>query len=178
MMTTRRLLSNMMWRGIAGGAISGLLLGAIYGAALAVYALASDSFLFGARGSDFFLGNILIIVVGGFAGGLAGLGTGSCLGLVGGVILGMLTRLFFDSGRTWTGYTTFVRLAGMVFGIIGAPLVVIGVEMLRSQSFGRPWTFSITPLYHIVPALIGGFAAMLVAGRIARWYENELQKQS
>jgi hypothetical protein len=168
----------MIWRGIAGGSVFGLLLGAIYGAILAVYSLASDSYLFGTRSNDFLIGNILIIGVGGFVGGLAGLGLGLCLGFVGGAILGTLTRLFFYSKITSTGYITFVRVAGMLFGIIGAPLGVIGFEILRSQSFRRPWTLSITPVYHIVPALIAGFAAMFIGGRIAHWYENEMRKQA
>lgn len=176
-MTTRRLLLSMTWRGIAGGAIAGLPLGAIYGVALAIYSLASDSYLFGARSNEYMIGNIAIIVIGGFVGGLAGLASGTFLGLIGGLLLGMLTRLFF-SMKTSTNYITIVRSAGLVFGMIGASLVITGFEILRWQLFGGRWKFSITLVYHIAPALIAAFAAMFVGGRIARWYESELQKQS
>lgn len=176
-MTTRNMLWGMTWRGTVGGAIAGLILGAIYGAALAVYALASDSFLFGARSNELLIGNIVLIGIGGFAGSLVGLVMGSFLGLIGGISLALFTRLLF-AGKTSPSYVTIVRLAGLIFGIIGAPLVFMGFEILRTALFGGRWTFSITLLYHIVPALIGGFAAMFVSGRIARWYENEVQKKS
>ncbi len=177
-MTTRRLLWGITSRGIAGGAIAGLLLGAMYGVVLAVYSLASDSYLFGARSGEYLIGNVAIIGIGGFVGGLAGFGLGFFLGLVGGFFLGALTRWFFFAKERLTRYVLLVRVAALGFGLIGAPLAIVGLEILRSGLFGGRWAFSITLVYHIIPGLIGGFAAMLVGGRIARWYEKEIRKQS
>lgn len=158
-MTTKRLLWGMTWRGALYGLTIGTCVSAVYGLLIA--------------GAGFFIGLFV------------GLVFGPSIGLVGGFIMGILSRLFFFPIKNPASYD---RVAGIV-SVIYINIVWVIVYCLvsgflfsaeRSDSYSLMFalriildfsTFSLVLFF--LPALVASLSAFFISHRMADWYKRE-----
>lgn len=137
------LTSQIILRSMAIGLISGGILGALFGFSFIVFFVWT---------------------------GTVGAGLGLGLGLVNGILLSLITCLFFYPLK-------YVRLYHVIVKVISASIAGVGVA-----SFG-PWYFSstyMTPTYavligfgSVLASVIAGLAGSLAGQNISQWYEQE-----
>jgi hypothetical protein len=142
------LTNQIILRSMAIGLISGGILGALFG----------------------FVGFVVFFVWTVTVG--AGLGLG--LGLVNGILLSLITCLFFYPLK-------YVRLYHVIVKVISASIAGVGVA-----SFG-PWYFSsqhMTPysavligFSSVIASVIAGFAGWLTGKNISQWYDQKNQRK-
>lgn len=179
-MTTPRLLWGMTWRGTIWGLLAGTVLGIIYGAIFVEILLlvAYDKQGLYVQTPNQISGGIaamlFIALIGAIAGGIFGAPTGLGVGWLDGLLVGILTRMFFLPLRNTRVYRWTIAIISAIFTAITAWACFIGILILY-----EPTRASVSvPLILIVavPAPIAGIAAGFISRLITRWYERESTK--
>ncbi len=183
-MTTRRLLWGMTWRGGVWGAATGVALSIIYSFLVALgvaiwhvwqpsEARTFTETLTSLVGLPFF-GTCFAGVPFGI---IVGAPFGATIGICSGILVAIVTGTMFAPLVNRYHYRRVVAVTSGIVAVFSVPAVV--AETLKSPYFGFAyWTNNDTILYLVGPAILAMFAAIIISQRLARWYENNMQKQT
>ena len=175
-MSTPKLFWNILWRATACGVIIALTVQAIFGALLAVFGVAAAM---ANRGTELFspgnalaaLGGIFILwLIGAVAGGLFSIPAGIFVGVTGGILMSILTRIFFYPLKNARRYRVTIGILMGVYALVVSWFCFMAVYLLfaRDNTIQSP----LVPWLALIPALIAGALGYFVSGWIARWYER------
>ncbi len=173
-MSTTKLFLNITARATASGIIIALTVQAIFGLALAIFAFAAA---LTNRGAELFspgnaiaaLAGILILwLIGAVAGGLFSIPAGIFVGVTGGILMSVLTRLFFYPPKNARRYRVTMGIAMGAYAFIVSWLCFMAVYLLFSQDHAIQ--APLVPWIALLPALIAGALAFFVSGWITRRY--------
>ncbi len=176
-MSTPKLLFNFIWRGGAWGTLFGAVGGAGVGAWTGVALLAlgltqTDAAFTSADIARGIFAMLFFALIGSGVGSLFGLPTGFFLGLMGGGVIGAVTRAFFYPLQNAHLYRVIVASISAIFGALGSLSAFAAIL----QFYARRAVFAESLAFFSVPALIAGACAAFVGGRVARWYERQSDK--
>jgi hypothetical protein len=171
---TRSLFWNITWRataGIMGAAWLAQMIFMVLFASFGIAAGVANSPSGLTSPADLFrmlLASMFLALVGGVAGGFFSLPTGFLLGLSGGILASLLTRLFFFPLANPVRYRKVIGIAMAAWGLLGSWLWFMALYLLtardnRLQSPLAPWLA-------LAAALVVGVCAWLVSRWIVRWY--------
>jgi len=186
-MTTRKLLWGMTWRGLVWGFVNSSIALAIFLVLLDIPDLGltlldpvrRDWFLNSQNNLAFYLARYAVIVQ-----LLAGI-TGLIFGLPGGLILGIITRVFFARLGSNERYRGGIILYGSMFGLLGGFVIAKWLFGLPPYTFSHLLVSEVymehEPIFRVIvfglsPFFLAFAISVSVAGRIARWYERESAK--
>lgn len=185
-MSTMKLFLNITARATASGIIIALTVQAIFGLALAIFAVAAA---LTNRGAELFspgnaiaaLAGIFILwLIGAVAGGLFSIPAGIFVGATGGILLSILTRVFFYPPKNARRYRVTMGIVMGVYAFVVSWLCFMAVYLLfaRDNEIQSPHV----PWIAMIPALIAGVLGYVVSTWITRWYlqalPNAAQTQS
>lgn len=178
-MSTSKLFLNITGRATLCGAVIAVAVQALFGALLAAFAAAAAV---SNRGTELFspetaiavLAGILFLwLVGAIAGGIFSIPAGILVGVSGGILMSILTRIFFYPLKNARRYRVVVGILMGAYAFVVSWLSFMAVYLLfardnEMQSPEIPWLA-------MLPALIAGGLGYFVSGWIARWYVKQTE---
>jgi len=117
------------------------------------------------------LGGIFILwLIGAVAGGLFSIPAGIFVGATGGILMSILTRIFFYPLKNARRYRVTIGIVMGVYALVVSWFCFIAIYLLfaRDNAIQSP----LVPWLALIPALIAGALGYFVSGWIARWYER------
>lgn len=173
-MPTPKLFWNILWRATACGVIIALTVQAIFGALLVVFGFMAAATNRGAElltpeNAVATLGGIFILwLIGAVGGGLFSIPAGIFVGATGGILMSIITRIFFYPLKNARRYRIVIGIAMGVYALVVSWLCFIAIYLLfaRDNTIQSPFV----PWLALIPALIAGALGYFVSGWIARWY--------
>ncbi|MBI5033621.1 MAG: hypothetical protein HZB51_24135 [Chloroflexi bacterium] len=175
-MTTSRLLWGTTWRGGAWGLLAGTFVGATFGA------LFGNTLIFGVgllqQQERIGLSDLpqlipafaIFAIIGSVMGALFGVPTGFAVGVANGLLLGIISRMFFYPLTDVRGYRWVIALISMTFTALASWVGFMLIMLLYANQDKANWVG--LAIFLIVPALIAGVIAGAVSQIGARWYEK------
>lgn len=168
-MSTSKLVWSMVVRGCGWTTWVGAVLGAGYGIVLFAAMMLSLA-EFGPNNGAlplFFVVAYAVLVAALFGAVVAG-AIGFVFGPIGGLLCGLMTRLFFMPQRSERFYRILARFAG---GIYGALALVVAVRVISTSGFAPPiQTFREITMLYVFPALLGGLAGLYISRPVIDLY--------
>jgi len=178
--STTKLFLNITARATASGIIIALTVQAVFGALLAIFGLAAA---LTNRGADLvspgnaiasLAGIFVLWLIGAVAGGLFSIPAGIFVGATGGILLSILTRIFFYPPNNARRYRVTMGILMGAYAFIVSWLCFMTVYLLFArdneiQSPNVPWLA-------MIPALIAGGLGYLISAWITRWYTQTMQR--
>ncbi|MCG3140023.1 MAG: hypothetical protein HDKAJFGB_00983 [Anaerolineae bacterium] len=179
-MSTTKLFLNITARATASGIIIALTVQAVFGALLAIFGLAAA---LTNRGADLaspgnaiasLAGIFILWLIGAVAGGLFSIPAGIFVGATGGILLSILTRIFFYPPNNARRYRVTMGILMGAYAFIVSWLCFMAVYLLFArdneiQSPNVPWLA-------MIPALIAGGLGYFISAWITRWYIQTMQR--
>jgi hypothetical protein len=115
-------------------------------------------------------GILFLWFVGAVAGGLFSVPAGIVVGLSGGILMSILTRLFFYPLKNARRYRVVMGIVMGAYAFVVSWLCFMAVYLL----FSKDHTIQppLVPWLAMIPALIAGALGYVVSEWITRWYEK------
>lgn len=175
-MSTPKLFFHITGRAAAGGIVIALTVQAIFGLALAAVAMAAALTNRGAElleptnAVPAILGILFLWLVGAIAGGLFSIPAGIFVGVSGGLLMSVLTRIFFYPLKNARRYRIVMGILMGAYAFVVSWVCFMAVYLLfaRDNTIQAPEV----PWIALIPALIAGVLGYFVSGFIAKWYVN------
>lgn len=178
-MTTPKLFLNITGRATLCGAAIGFAMQALFAAVLAAFAVAAAVTN---RGTDLFspgtaiavLGGIFMLwLIGAVAGGIFSIPAGIVVGVSGGILMSLITRIFFYPLKDARRYRVVMGILMGVYALVVSWLCFMAVYLLfaRDNTIQSP----LVPWLALIPALIAAALGYFVGWWIARWYVFKAQ---
>lgn len=176
-MPTSKLFLNITARATASGIVIALAVQAIFGLALAIFAVAAAMTN---RGTELLeltnaipviLGIFIFWLIGAVAGGLFSIPAGIFVGATGGILMSAITRIFFYPLKNARRYRMVIGILMGAYALIVSWICFMAVYLLfaKDNAVQSP----LVPWIALIPALIAGGLGYFVSGWIARWYEGD-----
>lgn len=176
-MSTSKLVLNITARATAGGIIIALMVQAIFGALLALFAVGAAMTN---RGTDLLspgtavaalAGVFVLWLIGAIAGGIFSIPAGIAVGVSGGILMSLLTRVFFYPLKETRRYRIVMGILMGMYAFIVSWICFMAVYLLfaKDNAVQSP----LVPWLALIPALIAGVMGYFVCGFIAKWYVKE-----
>lgn len=173
-MPTTKLFWNISWRATLGGIVIALAVQAIFGAVFAAFGGAAA---ISNRGAELLaptnaipiaLGILFLWLVGAIAGGIFSIPAGVFVGATGGILMSIITRLFFYPLKNARRYRVVMGIGMGLYALVVSWLCFMAIYLLfaRDNALQSP----LVPWLAMIPALIAGALAYFVCGWIAQWY--------
>lgn len=178
-MSTRKLFWNITWRLTVGLCLAAWLTQAIFMgvfAALGPAAAALNPPNPDVASNGFWqatLATLFLALVGGVAGGFFSLPTGIFIGISGGLLVSLVTRLFFYPVAHLDRYRQTITLLMAGYTTLSSWVLFMALALLLSRDH-RLYSFSL-PWIMLAAALIAGLISIPVSHWVARWYLTTLQ---
>lgn len=172
-MDASKLLWVMIQRGWSWTTGIGALLGAAYGIVLLATAMLS---LWNFNPDNSAVLQVLVlffaVIIAALFGAFVAAAIGFVAGPIGGLLCGLMTRLFFSPPGNVRWYHIIAGVAGGLYGMLA---VIVAVRLISTSGFAPPiqTTREILILY-VCPALLGGAAGIYISQRVADWYKQPM----
>ena|GEM_PF-2197266 len=171
--TTPKLFLNITGRATLGGIVIALAVQAIFGAVLAGLGIAagiSQAQTTSVNPAGALLGIFALWLIGAIAGGIFSIPAGIFVGATGGLLMSMLTRIFFYPLKNARRYHVVIGIVMGAYAFAVSWICFMAVYLLfaRDNTIQSPFV----PWLALIPALIAGGLGYFVSGWIARWYSR------
>lgn len=171
---TSKLFLHIAARATAGGIVIALAVQAIFGAVLAIFGVAAA---ITNRGTELFeltnaipviLGIFVFWLIGAVAGGLFSIPAGIFVGVTGGMLMSILTRVFFYPLKNARRYRVIMGILMGAYALVISWICFMAVYLLfaRDNEIQSP----LVPWIAMIPALIAGGLGYFVSWWIGKWY--------
>jgi MFS family permease len=179
-MKTLQLLFSTTWRGGMWGLLAGTMVGATFGA------LFGNVLVFGVgltqQQEQISLNDIpaaigavaILAIIGSVMGALFGVPTGFVVGIANGLLLGIISRVFFFPLKNARAYRWVIALISMAFTTLASWVGFMLIMFLYANQDKADWVGIV--IFLVVPALIAGVVAGFISQIGARWYEKKNTK--
>ncbi len=175
-MTTSKLFLGITGRAAIGGIVIAVAVQALLGAVLAAVAVAAATTN---RGTELLspgnaiaslAGVFVLWLIGAIAGGLFSIPAGIVVGLSGGILMSVLTRIFFYPLKNARRYRIVIGIVmgAYAFAISWICFMAVYLLFARDNTIQSPEV----PWIALIPALIAGGLGYFVSGWIGKWYEK------
>jgi hypothetical protein len=168
-MSTSKGLWEMVVRGCAWTTAIGALLGAGYGVVLLVTMILSIG-QSGPNGAELPIFIVILygILLAMFFGAIVAGVIGFIAGPIGGLLCGLMTRLFFTPLRSERAYRITAGITGALYGLFS---IVVAVRLVSTSGFAPPIeTERQAVILYLFPALIGGAGGVFISRKMVDWY--------
>jgi hypothetical protein len=173
-MSTSKLFLGITGFATLGGVVIALAVQAIFGTVLAAFAVAAAATN---RGTELFspgnalaalAGVFILWLIGAVAGGIFSIPAGIFVGVSGGILMSILTRVFFYPPKNARRYRVVMGVLMGAYAFVVSWLCFMAVYLLfaRDNELQSPQVLWIA----MIPALIAGVLGYFVSGWIAKWY--------
>jgi hypothetical protein len=165
---------NMTGRATLCGVVIALVVQAIFGALLAAFAVAAavtnrgTELLAPTNAIPVILGIFMLWLIGAVAGGLFSVPAGMVVGVTGGLLMSLISRIFFYPLKDARRYRVVMGVLMGAYALVVSWLCFMAVYLLfaRDNELQSP----LVPWLTLLPALIAGGLGYFVSGWIAQWY--------
>lgn len=173
-MPTSKLFWNITARATLGGIVIALAVQAIFGAVLAVFGVGAaisnrgPELLAPATALAALLGILFLGFVGAIAGGIFSIPAGIFVGATGGILMSVITRIFFYPLKNAPRYRLVIGMVMAVYALVVSWLCFMAIYLLYARD--NTIQSSLVPWLAFIPASIAGGLGYFVSGWIGKWY--------
>ncbi len=173
-MPAPKLFLNITARATISGIVIALMVQAIFGGVLAIFGVIAAM---ANRGQELLApGNVaaavagifILWLIGAVAGGLFSIPAGIFVGATGGILMWLITRIFFYPLKNARRYRVMIGIVMGAYAFVVSWICFMAVYLLFSKE--HTIQAPLVPWLALIPALIAGALGYFVSGWIGKWY--------